>query len=369
MPGVTETKRLGAACDGKTDPKGLLVCETTSPVSGNVIVVARGKDDAGNDSFAYQDVWVAGKDEWWFDVSDSDRIDILPERKRYEPGETAKLQVRMPFREATALVTVEREGIVDAFVTPLSGKAPVVPLPVLPSYAPNVFVSVLCVRGRVGEVLPTATVDLARPAFKLGIAEFNVGWKAHELKVAVSPGREVYKVRDKARVRVAVRRAAGGALPPSEVAVAAVDEGLLELSPNGSWDLLRAMMGRRPYEVKTSTAQMQVVGKRHFGLKALPQGGGEQATRELRLAPLLEGQGAPGRERGGGNRDPPERLPDEFPDRRRRERGRGPLRNGRGDDPHDPGCDDPVRAPPAHPGGGQVPGGRDGQERDRSAWR
>jgi uncharacterized protein YfaS (alpha-2-macroglobulin family) len=281
---VSETKRLGAVCDGTTDSKGLLVCETTSPVSGNVIVVARGVDDAGNESHAHQDVWVAGSDEWWFDVSDSDRMDLLPERKRYEPGETAKLQVRMPFREATALVTVEREGIVDAFVTTLSGKAPVVLVPVLPGYAPNVFVSVLCVRGRVGDVLPTATVDLARPAFKLGIAEFNVGWKAHELNVAVSPGRDVYKVRDKARVRVAVRRAAGGALPPgSEVAVAAVDEGLLELSPNGSWALLRAMMGRRPYEVKTSTAQMQVVGKRHFGLKALPQGGGggKQTTREL----------------------------------------------------------------------------------------
>lgn len=281
---VTETKRLGAVCEGITDPKGLLVCETTSPVSGNVILVARGRDDAGNESLAHQDVWIAGKDEWWFDVSDSDRMDLLPERKRYEPGETAKLQVRMPFREATALVTVEREGIVDAFVTTLSGKAPVVELPVLSRYAPNVFVSVLCVRGRVADVLPTATVDLARPAFKLGIAEFNVGWKAHELKVAVSPGREVYKVREKARVRIAVRRTAGGILPPgSEVAVAAVDEGLLELSPNGSWDLLRAMMGRRPYEVMTSTAQMQVVGKRHFGLKALPQGGGggKQTTREL----------------------------------------------------------------------------------------
>ncbi|HSL91775.1 MAG TPA: MG2 domain-containing protein, partial [Candidatus Limnocylindrales bacterium] len=237
---VTETKRLGAVCEGKTDPTGLLVCETVSPVSGNVIVVARARDGAGNESLAHRDVWVAGQDEWWFDVSDSDRIDLLPEKKRYEPGETAKLQVRMPFREATALVTVEREGIVDAFVTTLSGKAPVVELPVLPRYAPNVFVSVLCVRGRVAGVLPTATVDLARPAYKLGIAEFNVGWKAHELKVAVSPGREVYKVREKARVRVAVRRTAGGTLPPgSEVAVAAVDEGLLELSPNGSWELLR----------------------------------------------------------------------------------------------------------------------------------
>src|SRR4030067_3627601 len=43
------------------------------------------------------------------------------------------------------------------------------------------------------------------------------------------------------------------------------------------------MMGTRGYEVRTATAQMQVIGKRHYGLKALPQGGGggRQQTREL----------------------------------------------------------------------------------------
>ena len=42
-------------------------------------------------------------------------------------------------------------------------------------------------------------------------------------------------------------------------------------------------MGRRGYGVRTATAQMEVIGKRHFGLKALPHGGGggRQATREL----------------------------------------------------------------------------------------
>jgi hypothetical protein len=42
-------------------------------------------------------------------------------------------------------------------------------------------------------------------------------------------------------------------------------------------------MGRRGYDVQTATAQMEVVGKRHYGLKALPQGGGggRRPTREL----------------------------------------------------------------------------------------
>ncbi len=281
---VTETKRVAGLCEGKTDQKGLLICETQSPVSGNVVIQARTMDADGNVSTASTDVWIAGKGEWWFDVSDSDRIDLLPEKKRYEPGDMAKFQVRMPFRKATALITIEREGVIETVIKKLSGKTPVIELLVKNSYAPNVFVSALVVRGRIKDIQPAATVDLGKPAYKLGISEINVGWRGHELKVSVSSEKGVYKIREKASVKVHVRRA-NGKLPPkgSEVAIAAVDEGLLELMPNSSWKLLEAMMGRRGYEVRTSTAQMQVVGKRHYGLKALPQGGGggRQVTREL----------------------------------------------------------------------------------------
>src|SRR4029077_15557263 len=52
---------------------------------------------------------------------------------------------------------------------------------------------------------------------------------------------------------------------------------------NNSWKLLDAMMTRRGEEVETSTAQMQVIGRRHFGRKAVPAGGGggRQSAREL----------------------------------------------------------------------------------------
>jgi alpha-2-macroglobulin len=281
---ATETKKIGAVCEGVSDSKGLVICDAKSPVSGNVIIQATAKDSAGNVSAAKQDVWIYARGDWWFDVSDNDRIDLLPEKKRYEPGETAKFQVRMPFREATVLVTVEREGIIDSFVRKLSGKNPVIEVPIKGGYAPNIFVSALCVRGRAEGVKPTALIDLGKPAYKLGIAEIRVGWKAHELKVDVSTPSDTYKVREKVPVKIRVRTA-DGKVPAagSEVALAAVDEGLLELMPNNSWKLLEAMMTRRGYEVSTSSAQMQVVGKRHYGVKAIAAGGGggKQPTREL----------------------------------------------------------------------------------------
>ncbi len=289
----TEIKRLGDACTGATDARGLLHCEASSAASGGLILRARAADGAGNPSWVHQNVWVAGKDEWWFGVANDDRMDVLPEKKRYEPGDTATFQVRMPFRSATALVTVEREGVIESFVQPLSGKEPVVTVPIKANYAPNVFVSVLAVRGRVDGIQPTALVDLGKPAFKLGIGRIDVGWRAHELKVAVSADRAEYPVRGTARIKLKVARADGGTLPAgAEVALAAVDEGLLELMPNGSWKLLETMMKTRGLEVDTATAQMQVVGKRHFGRKAVVHGGGggRQASREL-FETLLKWQG------------------------------------------------------------------------------
>ena len=278
-----ETRRAGELCSGVTDRRGLLLCDAKTSITGTVEVQATVRDDAGNSSMAYTEVFIPGADRLWFEGHDEDRIDLLPEHPQYQPGDTARFQVRMPFAEATALVAVEREGVIAASVVHLSGHNPVIMLPVR-EYAPNVFVSVLAIRGRVGSPAPTGMLDLAKPAFRLGIAEIRVGWRANRLNVTVTPQRRVYHVREKAHITIAVRTASG-APPPrgSEVAVAAVDQGLLELANNESWKLLDAMMGRRPYQVDTSTAQMEVVGKRHYGLKALPPGGGggQRITREL----------------------------------------------------------------------------------------
>ena len=311
---TTETKRLGSGCTGTTDARGLAFCTLKPGASGELILVARAKDESGREAVSSTSVWVVGNGDWWFAPANHDRIDLVPEKKRYEPGETAKFQLRMPFRKATVLVTVEREGVIDQRVIELEGTSPVIEVPIAGNYGPNVFVSALAVRGRVdpevpgpyawikhwfyriGKFLrivdeapkardtrPTALVDLAKPAYKLGMAEIKVGRRDYELKVKVAPDKEVLKVRDKVRVAIQVTDAAGKAPQNAEIAIAAVDEGLLELKNNESWNLLEQFMGQRPQEVATSTAQGQVIGKRHFGRKALPPGGGggKSGAREL----------------------------------------------------------------------------------------
>ncbi|MEB0140237.1 MULTISPECIES: alpha-2-macroglobulin family protein [unclassified Undibacterium] len=304
---VASSESLGTLCSGKTDQRGLLLCDIALKQSGNIELLASAKDAQGRISTAQASFWASSGDEIWFDGENQDRIDVIPEKKSYQAGETASFQVRMPFRAATALVAVEREGVIDTMVLELTGRDPTVRVPIKASYGPNVFVSVLAVRARLREVpwysffkwgwkeplnwwqeyreyqAPTATVDLAKPAFKFGIAEIRVGTAAHALAVQVKADRATYPIRAKAQVTVSVKLPDGKAAAGAEVAIAAVDEALLELQPNESWDVLAAMMQRRSYGVETATAQMQVIGKRHYGRKAVAAGGGggTAPTREL----------------------------------------------------------------------------------------
>ena len=309
----SETQRLSTSCSGRTDKQGLLSCEVAPGVSGNVLIEATTHDAKGRVSRAVGSIWLAGKDDWWFAQGDSDRMDVIPEQREIEPGQTLRLQVRMPFRQATGLVTVEREGVMEAFVVELSGRKPVIEVPIADRYAPNVYVSVLALRPRVSDFRtrfhdflrwlgldrwlrleggsPTAMVDLSKPAFRLGAAAVDVGWTAHRLKVELKPQQETYKTRGLAKVDVQVTPAAiGGVMPKdAEIAFSAVDEALLDLLANPSVNLLEQMMQRRGTEVFTSTAQMQVVGKRHYGRKSLPPGGGggRGAAREMLDSLLL----------------------------------------------------------------------------------
>jgi uncharacterized protein YfaS (alpha-2-macroglobulin family) len=307
----TSVKALGSVCSGNSDARGLLLCDTRIDEAGEVELVATAQDSAGNSSQAASSVYVTKQGELWFGGEDHDRIDLLPEKKSYQPGETARFQVRMPFRFATALLAVEREGVLQAQVVQLNGQDPTVQIKIMEGWGPNVYVSVLALRGRLREVpwysfftwgyksprewwtsfwyegreyvAPTALVDLSKPAFRLGAAEIRVGTQAHQLAVSVKADKDSYTVRGRAVVTINVKLPNGQPAAHAEVALAAVDQALLELKPNTSWNLLEAMLQRRSWGVETATAQMEIIGRRHYGRKAVPAGGGggHGGTREL----------------------------------------------------------------------------------------
>lgn len=312
-----ELKALGVVCRGRSDARGRLDCRIPTVqlqgASGEIELIVTARDDAGRDSRAAARAWVSRGDPAWFEQDDDDRIDLLPEAREVEPGQTVKLQLRTPFARATALVTIEREGVIDARLVTVNASDPVISVQVpddAAGWSPNIVVSALLVRGRLREApwwsfftwgwrepgswwqafrteaddwrAPTAMVDFAKPSFRMGATELRVSRRAQRLDVTVSTPQPAYKVRETVPVSVRVSRL-GRPVAGAEVAFAAVDEGLLALAPNRSWQLLEGLLVPRAWGVTTATAQGEIVGRRHYGRKAVPAGGGggANATREL----------------------------------------------------------------------------------------
>lgn len=308
-----EYKDLGKVCSGKSEATGLFKCalpeQAFQDARGSLMLIATAKDAQGNEAQTGKSLWVSGSPDDWTAQENADRFDLLPEKRIVQPGEKARFQARLPFEHSTALVAVEREGILSAFVTQLDRSNPVIEIPVSAQHAPNVMVSVLAIRPRLEPLgwgsffrwgwrsplswwqarkeskrPPTAMVDLAKPSFRFGVAEIQVP-ASPGLKVSVSATPERLQPRELVTATIQVAPAQGTAALPANgtVAVAVVDEALLELKANDSWDMVAGLWRRRGYDVETATAQMQVIGKRHFGLKAQAPGGGggRNPTREL----------------------------------------------------------------------------------------
>lgn len=302
---------LGVVCQGETDSAGKLACEHSFGQTGRFRLVVEAADDQGRVSASQREVWATGSDDLWFMAGNDDRIDIIPARESWAPGEVAEFQVRMPFRRATALVAIEREGVLDTRVVTLKASDPVIRIPIKPEWGPNAYLSVLAVRGRVydlpwrsfldwgyedpglwwnmheegrgDDLRPTTLVDLARPTYRLGLVPFRVEDQTDRLDVTVSTEKAVYAPGQTVPVTVQVSLPDGSPASGATLAFVAVDQALLELSGNTTWAVLQAMRQPHDYGVDTATAQSQVVGRRHFGRKALPAGGGggKSPTREL----------------------------------------------------------------------------------------
>lgn len=89
---------------------------------------------------------------------ETDRRDLVADQPRYEPGDTARILVKSPFPEAEAVLTVEREGVLSSRRVKLTCAATTLDVPIGEEHVPNVFASVVLVRGRV-ETKDAAAAD------------------------------------------------------------------------------------------------------------------------------------------------------------------------------------------------------------------
>src|SRR5690606_20134175 len=186
---------------------GPVPCTFTPPAGGTYIVTLRAADAAGREAVTSFVRWASGS-EWvpWDDRTQL-KMDIIADRERYAPGDTATLLIASPFTDAEAWITVERERVLESRRIRITSGATTLKLPITQAHAPNVFVSAIVVRGR--SAPPGPLDDPGRPALRVGYVELRVTPEVKRLDVDVAPLAAEHRPGDTASVRLAVRDAEG----------------------------------------------------------------------------------------------------------------------------------------------------------------
>ncbi len=156
-------------------------------------------------------------------------LEITTDKQRYRPGETARVFVSTPVRARRAILSIEREGILESRLVDLGPGSIVFNVPVKASYMPNVYVGVTLVEPEIPEaVAPDLPLKARLPRLRIGYAELALDVSSRRLAVTATSDREEYRPGDRAVVDVRVRDAAGAGTP-ARVSVAVVDESVLAL--------------------------------------------------------------------------------------------------------------------------------------------
>lgn len=201
----------GGVSTEKIDPKE----------AGYFVIRLEGKDRAGRDVAVTSSVWVIGEGQAFWSGDESARMSLIASKSEYEPGETARIVPQADVAGATALITYERNGILDARVQKFGTGVSAVEVPVRDAHAPNIFVNVTAVRGRTG---PS---DAQRPSFHMGVTDLKISSEKRRLKVAISTDKSDYKPGEEVTGEIVVTSA--GKPVYSEVALSVADEGVLKL--------------------------------------------------------------------------------------------------------------------------------------------
>ena len=251
----------------------------TPAQSGNYYITFESSDDSGRAVRGGFEVMVYGENGPAWAQEEDDLLVLKQDKNTYQVGQKARISVASPYQTARALVTVEREGVLDAWTTSVKGGADYVEVPIKENYMPNVYVSVTLVKGRSAAPVNDKGVDLGKPQGKTGYVNLTVEPESKKIKVEVKTNKENYRPGSEVTVKLSTKL--GGKAVPADVMLFVVDEGVLALTDYKTPEPFKAFYQPRALAVFTSDNRSYVIGQRNFGEKGENRGGGGSAESKL----------------------------------------------------------------------------------------
>jgi len=231
----------------KTNEKGEASISFIPPQGGAYKIVATESEarSALNVPRSSLFVWVTGKGYIPWRRENNDRINLISDKATYLPGETAEILIPSPYQgEHVALVTVERGGVLKHEVIRMTSNSQVYRLPLTAEYAPNVYVSVVLVKG------VDATQEIAD--YKVGIVPLEIKPIPQTLNITLVPDPKQGEPGQSVTYAIRATNSAG---QPVQAALSLdlVDKAVLSLKPRQQDAIVEAFYGKRGLGVQTAS--------------------------------------------------------------------------------------------------------------------
>ncbi len=238
-----------------------VTCTFETPEGGTYRIVATVADSKGRPNQSQFDRWVSGGQRPPARNVEQEEATLIPDKKDYQPGDTAEILVQSPFFPAEGLVTLRRSGLVTTERFVMTGPSYTLKIPIRESYIPNIWVQVDLVgaaartddAGRPKPDLPK------RPAFATGELNLAVPPLQRTLKVEAFPRDSKLEPGGKTTVNVTVKDAAGKPVAGAELAVVVVDEAVLALTNYQMADPLAVFYAQRDEGVRDAYLRSSII--------------------------------------------------------------------------------------------------------------
>ncbi len=229
----------------QTDASGQAQFTFTPETGGSFKVYITSQDDRGNVIRSSTYVWVSSGSYVSWRQQNSNRIDLIANADSYNVGDTAEILITSPFQGTTeALITVERGDVLSYEHITMDTNSYVYELPIQANYAPNVYVSVMIIKG-VDETNPVA-------GFRMGYVQFSVDPERHELTIDIQS--DVDRTSPQETVSYTIQTTDWQGNPVSaEVGVAVTDLASLSLAPDTSRPIFQYFFSDQSLSVLTGT--------------------------------------------------------------------------------------------------------------------
>jgi hypothetical protein len=250
-----------------TDGQGRAGINFTPKKGGSYRISATGRDQGGHTIKASAFTWASGGDTFW-GVNDTNRLDLIADKDRYKPGDTAKVLVPAPYKGMTALMTIERGQVIEHRLLNIQGTTELLEIPITADHAPNIYVSLVLVKA--------ADKDVSVPDLRVGLVNLPVSTEQQELTIAVTPDKESAGPRDQVAYTIKATDHTGKGVQ-AEVGLALVDKAVLSLADDPNPTLRQAFYEKRPLGVVTAQSLTVLMDRVTLRVQASAKGGGGSA--------------------------------------------------------------------------------------------